>query len=113
MKPDPLSSGPTPHREHQPAFFRVLALASIDLALGLLAVYLAFWVRLNIPLPGTIGLLPADRLASILGAWGVVLVTQNLLLYLFGFYDLGEPWGRLRLARRLGAALGTQASAQW
>ncbi len=108
MPTEPSVAGPQALRAGRPGFFRGLALASVDLALGLLAIYLAFWVRLNVPLPWTLGLLPSDRLAAILGAWGFVLATQNLLLYLFGFYDLREPWGRLPLLRRLTAALGTQ-----
>lgn len=95
-------------RPNAPLFLRNLTLGLGDLALGLFALYLAFWIRLNVDLPWTISLLPADRLAFIVRASVLVVVTQNLLLYLFGFYDEVEPLGRMRTARRLVTAVAVQ-----
>ncbi len=51
------------------------------------ALWSAFLVRLHVPIPGTRGLLPGDRLRFLSREWLVVLLLQFATLYFFGFYD--------------------------
>jgi exopolysaccharide biosynthesis polyprenyl glycosylphosphotransferase len=81
-----------------------------DVLVGLLALYFAFQIRIHLPVPMTEGLLPRDRLQ--LSSPGLlVLLSQNLILYLFGFYQLRRPHPRLELIRRLLAATSVQGLA--
>ena len=72
-----------------------------DLIAGLGALACTFLVRVNLPLPFTESLLPTDRLAFFAVAAVVVTVTQNPLLYFFGFYELPRPGRRAERLRRL------------
>ncbi|MCB1058013.1 MAG: sugar transferase [Acidobacteria bacterium] len=80
-----------------------------DLVWGVLAFLAAFLVRIAVPLPFTLGLLPPDRLGYFGSAWWIVAASQLLLLYFFGFYDPPEPDSRTELPRRLIAAVGIQS----
>lgn len=80
-----------------------------DLAWGVLAFLTAFLVRMAVPLPFTLGLLPRDRLGYFGSEWWIVALSQLLLLYFFGFYDPPEPDSRAELPRRLLAAVGIQS----
>lgn len=75
------------------------------------ALWAAFLVRLQLPLPFTRGLLPGDRLRFLSQEWAVVVVLQLAALYFFGFYDAPRPRGRIELLRRLGTASAFQAMA--
>src|SRR3954466_4502399 len=73
-----------------------------DGAAAVVALWAAFQVRLHVPIPGTRGLLPGDRLRFLSREWLVVLLLQLSTLYFLGFYDAApRPRGRLELARRL------------
>jgi len=83
-----------------------------DGAAAAVALWAAFQVRLHVPLPGTRGLLPGDRLRFLDREWLVVLLLQLSTLYFLGFYDAApRPRGRLELARRLAVAAAFQAMA--
>ncbi len=75
---------------------------------GLAAVvawYGAVWLRVAVPLPFTIGLLPHERVAPLDPVLVLVLALQLLTLYFFNLYHSPEPRPRLELASRiLGAA---------
>jgi len=79
-----------------------------DVALAALALYAAFWLRIEVPLPFTRELLPSDRLAlaGATGGLAAAMVLQVATLYFFGFYDPPEPRPRLEFARRLAPAVG-------
>src|SRR5436190_18821582 len=79
-----------------------------DAASALAAWYGAVWLRVHVPLPLTIGLLPADRLALVYPVTLLVLALQLLTLYFLGFYHSREPRPRLELAVRLLVAAGLQ-----
>lgn len=79
-----------------------------DLAVAVGAFYAAFRIRIHITLPFTEDLLPGDRLRFFLTDWGVVLITQVLLLYLLGFYDPPRPRPRLEALRGLLAVAALQ-----
>ncbi|MDY7094777.1 MAG: sugar transferase [Acidobacteriota bacterium] len=79
--------------------------AAGDLICGSLAFLAAFLLRIHVPLPFTLGLLPADRMAYFFSQWWIVAVSQLLLLYFFGLYDPPEPESRAELPRRLLAAV--------
>jgi exopolysaccharide biosynthesis polyprenyl glycosylphosphotransferase len=82
-----------------------------DLAVGLAALILAFQTRISLPLPLTVGLLPADRFAFLTLAAILVLASQNLGLYFFGFYELSHPRSRFERARGLVSAVVVQCAA--
>lgn len=68
----------------------------------------AFWFRIAVPLPFTIGLLPADRISFFADAIPLVLLLQNATLYFFGFYEVPHPKGNEDRLRRLSVAVGLQ-----
>ncbi|MEM1247887.1 MAG: sugar transferase [Acidobacteriota bacterium] len=72
-----------------------------DLVAGVAAMALAFYVRLNLPVPLTTSLLPSDRVVYLLTALSLVAVSQNAILYFFGFYELPHPRQRAERLRRL------------
>src|SRR4051812_9459355 len=81
-----------------------------DGAAAVVALWAAFQVRLHVPIPGTRGLLPGDRLRFLSREWLVVLLLQLSTLYFLGLYDAApRPRGRLELARRLAVAAAFQA----
>jgi exopolysaccharide biosynthesis polyprenyl glycosylphosphotransferase len=83
-----------------------------DGAAAVVALWAAFLVRLHVPVPGTRGLLPGDRLRFLSREWLVVLLLQLSTLYFLGFYDAApRPRGRVELARRLAVAAAFQAMA--
>jgi len=89
---------------------RALRLA-VDGAAALAALWAAFQVRLQLPLPFTRGLLPGDRLRFLSSEWLVVLLLQFVALYFLGFYDAPRPRIRTEMARRLAGAAAFQALA--
>ena len=78
---------------------------------GLAAWYGAVLLRVHVPLPFTLGLLPVERVALVHPVTLVVLALQLVTLYLFGQYDSPEPRPRLLLAGRLLGACLAQAMA--
>jgi exopolysaccharide biosynthesis polyprenyl glycosylphosphotransferase len=62
-----------------------------DVAVALATFYLAFLIRTTVNLPFTRALLPGDRIDLFATDWGLVVASQLLLLYLFGFYDPPRP----------------------
>lgn len=80
--------------------WRLLAVGG-DLVVALVALGLAFALRVTVPVPFTGGLLPAGRGALLLQELGVLLASQLGALYVFGLYDLPDPRQRAELARRL------------
>jgi exopolysaccharide biosynthesis polyprenyl glycosylphosphotransferase len=76
-----------------------------DLAVVAIAFLAAFATRIYLPLPWTVGLLPADRISFFFGDLPVLLLGQPLILYFFGFYDPPDPGTRQELPRRLMAAM--------
>ncbi|MDX1630907.1 MAG: sugar transferase [Thermoanaerobaculia bacterium] len=72
-----------------------------DALVAVLAWYGAAWLRIHVPLPGTMGLLPPDRLALMHQANLVLIPLQLLLLYFFGFYDRPDPRPRAEVFVRL------------
>lgn len=79
-----------------------------DLVAGLSALALTFLIRLYLPLPFTASLLPADRLALISSAAIMITLSQNVLLYFFGFYELPRPQPPVERLRRLATATSLQ-----
>ena len=84
----------------EPRLRRWLRLAG-DVALCIAAFYLAFLVRMQVPLPLTEQLLPADRLDFFATYWPLVAVAQPMVLYFFGLYDPPQPRELLETLRRL------------
>ena len=90
-----------------PLGLRALRLAG-DAALALAALWLAFQLRIHLPLPFTEALLPRDRLAFLFREWPAVLLAQLGCLYALGLYDEPRRRNRPELARALAAALAIQ-----
>src|ERR1700689_4036543 len=82
-----------------------------DGAATIAACWAAFWLRINLPLPFTVGLLPGDRLGLLERDWGVVLVLQFPSLYFFGFYGRPRPRSRTEALRLLAGAIALQGAA--
>jgi exopolysaccharide biosynthesis polyprenyl glycosylphosphotransferase len=101
--------GPSPWRS-EPTGRRLLRVAG-DLAAALAAFSGAFWLRIHVPLPGTQGLMPADRLYFLRRDSWIVLVAQLLFLYAFGFYDRPRPRGHAETAQRLLGLVAVQGLA--
>ena len=78
---------------------------------GLAAWYGAVLVRVHVPLPLTLGLLPAERVALVHPVTVLVLALQLVTLYLLGQYESPEPRPRLLLAARLAGASLAQGMA--
>jgi exopolysaccharide biosynthesis polyprenyl glycosylphosphotransferase len=79
-----------------------------DGAAALIALWAAFVVRINVPLPLTQGLLPGDRLRLLSREWLVVVLLQFATLYFLGFYDAPRPRSRVEIGRRLATAAAFQ-----
>jgi len=90
-----------------PLGLRALRLAG-DAALALAALWLAFQLRIHLPLPFTEALLPRDRLAILFREWPAVLLAQLGCLYVFGFYDPPGRRSNPELARSLAVAVALQ-----
>ncbi len=71
----------------------------------------AFWLRIHLPLPFTVGLLPGDRLGLLERDGGVVLFLQFASLYFFGFYDRPRPRSQTERLRLLSGAIALQGAA--
>ncbi len=84
----------------EPRFRRWLRLAG-DLGVALAAFYLAFRLRIHLPVPFTENLLPADRMAFFSDYWPLLAASQPVVLYFFGLYDPPHRRSGLELARRL------------
>lgn len=68
----------------------------------------AFYLRIHVPLPGTQGLMPVDRLLYLRRDAWIVLLSQIALLYALGFYDRPRPRERFEAAWRLGGLVAVQ-----
>lgn len=79
-----------------------------DTLTALAAWYGALLLRVQVPLPFTEALLPADRIALAQPVTILVVALQLLALYFFGLYDSPEPRPRLQVATRVGAAVTGQ-----
>lgn len=79
-----------------------------DLAVGVGAFLGAFLLRIYLPLPFTLSLLPSERLHYFFTDWWIVALAQPLVLYFFGLYDPPEPGSRAELPRRLAAITSLQ-----
>lgn len=86
----------------------LLLLVGADLCCVIGAYASAFALRLAFPFPFTAHRLPFSRLDEVNHPIAFLLVTQVLLLYFFGFYDLQRLQPRYRLVTRVAAALGVQ-----
>lgn len=82
-----------------------------DVALGLAGLYLAFWFRIALDLPGFADLLPAERFAFFAELWPWLVLTQPVSLYLFGLYHPRLERPRLELARWISFAVLAQTLA--
>src|SRR5688500_3784584 len=72
-----------------------------DSLAALLAWYGAVWLRVEVPMPFTVGLLPMERVSLVHPVTLLVLALQLLTLYFFGYYHTSEPRPRIELATRL------------
>src|SRR5882672_11873821 len=86
----------------------LLLLVCADLGCVIGAYASAFALRFMLPLPFTSHRIPFSRLGEVNHPIGFLLVTQVVLLYFFGFYDLQQLQPRNRLISRVVAALGVQ-----
>ncbi len=84
----------------EPWFRRWLRLAG-DMVVALVAFYLAFRLRIHLPVPFTEYLLPADRMVFFRQYWPLLALAQPVVLYFFGLYDPPHPRSGLELGRRL------------
>ena len=70
-----------------------------DLAVGWLALYLAFQIRIFAALPGSSQPLPLEKLAYFDLVWIWVVLSQPVALYFFGLYETRTKLPRLEIAR--------------
>ena len=86
-----------------------------DLLCAVLAYAGAFVLRSNLPLPFTTDLLPGSRMAQVNHPLLFIALTQIVLLYVFGLYDLQALKRRSRLFLYTASVLGVQllATAAW
>src|ERR1700710_1523752 len=82
-----------------------------DGAAAVAALWISFCLPPPVPVPGTSGLLPGDRLRFLSREWLGVVLLQFATLYFLGFYDAPRPRGRIELVRRLAGASAFQAMA--
>lgn len=82
-----------------------------DLAVAVVVFYVAFRIRVHLPVPFTERLLPADRLQFFREFWPLVALGQAAALYFFGLYDPPHPRSWFDLARRLAPAMLAQGLA--
>lgn len=87
---------------------RSLLQAAGDLVAGLAAFGGALLLRIHLPLPLTQFPLPAERIAYFFSEWWVLLASQALTLYFFGFYDPPRSYAGSDRARRLLTATALQ-----
>lgn len=59
----------------------------VDLALGFIAYFTAWIVRVLVPLPYTLALLPGERWDMVPHPWLLLAISQVFFLYIFGLYD--------------------------
>lgn len=81
-----------------------------NLAAAAISIVLAFWLRVVVPLPWTLGLMPASRLHFLCEFFLLFLALQPLVLYFFGLYDRPQTQARLGLVRRLSTAVVAQGA---
>ncbi len=70
-----------------------------DLAVGWIALYLAFQIRIFAALPGSSQPLPLEKLAYFDLVWIWVVLSQPVALYFFGLYETRTKLPRLEIAR--------------
>jgi exopolysaccharide biosynthesis polyprenyl glycosylphosphotransferase len=70
-----------------------------DLAVGWIALYLAFQIRIFAALPGSSQPLPLEKLAYFDLVWVWVVLSQPVTLYFFGLYETRTKLPRLEIAR--------------
>ena len=84
----------------RPSSFRAVALAG-DLAIAVAVLYVAFYVRTHVAIPGTLTLLPGGNVRFTFWNIVIVAVVQAVSLSFFGLYRdherFREPLGRLLL----------------
>ena len=103
------TGGRNPWRS-EPAWRRLLRILG-DLAAAYGAFAASFWLRIHVPLPGTQGLMPADRLTFLRRDGWIVLLAQVVLLYAFGFYDRPRPRRPAETAQRLAGMVAVEGLA--
>lgn len=82
-----------------------------DALIAAFALFVAFRIRIELPLPMTAGRLPAERLVLFEHALPWLVAGQVALLALVGLYDSARPLARLELVRRILLVVGLQAFA--
>ncbi|HRC85912.1 MAG TPA: sugar transferase, partial [Thermoanaerobaculia bacterium] len=75
-----------------------------DLTAAVVAFFLAFFVRIELRVPFTQFLLPAERIRFFYREWWIIALAQLLTLYFFGFYDPPRGSVGTEQVRRLLAA---------
>lgn len=91
----------------EPVWRRLLRMTG-DAGAAWAAFAAAFYLRIHVPLPGTQGLMPADRLLYLRRDAWIVLLSQLALLYALGFYDRPRPRQRFETAWRLAGLVAIQ-----
>ena len=62
-------------------------LTLLDLAIGVVAYLTAWIIRMSVPLPYTLDLLPGERWDMVSHPWLLLVISQTFFLYIFGLYD--------------------------
>lgn len=93
----------------------LLCLVLADLLCVVVAYAGAFSLRVSLPLPLTADLLPLSRFGEVTHPFLFLPLSQLVLLYFFGFYDLHAVQQPGRIVTRVAAALGVQllAATAW